>query len=178
MQYLKIPQERIPILIGEKGSVKKEIEARTKTRIHIEDISVSIESIESNYMDEITAKNIVQAIGRGFNPETALMLSSDEDYTFEIIHLSDYANTPNAFERIRGRVIGEGGRTKKTIEELSNTYLAVYGKTISLIGSFDDVALAKEAVLMLVEGARHATVYRFLEREKAKEKTSYGMKHF
>ncbi|MDD4352795.1 MAG: hypothetical protein PHU71_07535, partial [Candidatus Gracilibacteria bacterium] len=35
------------------------------------------------------------------------------------------------------------------------------------IGSFDDAALAKESVLMLIDGARHASVYRLLEKTRA-----------
>ena len=36
---------------------------------------------------------------------------------------------------------------------MTGAYLSIYGKTISIIGSFDDTALAKEAVGMLIDGA-------------------------
>lgn len=166
MQYLKIPEERIAVLIGERGCTKKEIESRTNTRIAIEETSVNVESSKGNSMEELIAGNIVLAIGRGFNPEIALKLLND-DYTLEVLHLHDYSNTPKSYERIKSRVIGEKGKCRKNIEEMSGAFLSIYGKTIAIIGSFDDAALAKESVLMLIDGARHASVYRLLEKTRA-----------
>jgi len=166
VQYLKIPKERVPVLIGEKGAVKHDIEKRTKTKVDIEDSSVCVGTTQENYMDELVAGNIVLAIGRGFNPETAMLLLR-EDYTLEVISLRDYANTPSALDRIKGRVIGTNGKARKNLEELTGTCISVYGKTISIIGSYDDVASSKGAVSMLIGGARHASVYRFLEKRKS-----------
>jgi ribosomal RNA assembly protein len=166
MQYLKIPEERIAVLIGERGCIKKDIEQRTNTKISIEETCVNVESSKGNSMEELIAGNIVLAIGRGFNPEIAFKLVND-DYTLEILHLHDYESTPKSMERIKSRVIGEKGRSRKNIEELSGAYLSIYGKTIAIIGSFDDTALAKEAVLLLIDGARHASVYRMLEKTRA-----------
>ncbi|MFZ2456639.1 MAG: KH domain-containing protein [Candidatus Altiarchaeia archaeon] len=166
MQYLKIPEERIAVLIGERGCIKKDLEQRTNTKIAIEETSVNVESSKGNSMEELIAGNIVLAIGRGFNPEIAFKLIND-DYTLEILHLHDYGSTPKSLERIKSRVIGEKGRCRKNIEELSGAYLSIYGKTIAIIGSFDDTALAKEAILLLIDGARHASVYRMLEKTRA-----------
>lgn len=171
MQYLKIPKERIAVLIGEQGSTKQEIEEHTKTKIFIEDTSITVESPEENSLNELIAGNIVLAVGRGFNPEIALKLLNEE-YTLEILHLRDYSNTPRSYERIKSRVIGEKGKCRKTIEETSGAFLSVYGKTIAIIGSFDDAALAKEAVLMLIDGARHASVYRMLEKARVERRNA------
>ena len=171
MQYVKIPKDRVAVLIGEKGSVKRDIEERTNTRIKIEDSSVSIECLSDNSMNEWIVKDIVSAIGRGFNPETALRLLN-EGFTLEILYLKDYVNTPKAIERIKGRVIGEKGRARRVIEELTDTYISVYGKTIAVIGAYDEVHAAKEAVIRLIDGSRHSSVYRFLEKNKSQHRIS------
>ncbi len=171
MQYVKIPRERIAVLIGEKGSVKRDIERRTNTKINIEDTSVSIDSMDDNSMNELTARNIALAIGRGFRPEIALRLLNEE-FTLEILYLRDFANTQRAIKRIKSRVIGENGRAKGTIENLTNTYISIYGKTIAIIGSYDDVPVAKEAITRLIEGYRHASVYRFLEKTRSRRRHS------
>jgi ribosomal RNA assembly protein len=171
MQYVKIPKERIAVLIGEKGSVKRDIEKRTNTKIEIEDASVSIGSTSEDSIGEWIAKDIVLAIGRGFSPEIARRLLSDE-FTLAIIYLRDFAGTPKAMERMKGRVIGEGGRARRVIEDLTDTYVSVYGKTIAIIGSHDDVYLAKDAAVRLIEGARHASVWRFLEKTKSRRRFS------
>jgi ribosomal RNA assembly protein len=171
MQYLKIPLERIGVLIGEHGRIKREIEECTNSKIGIEDTSVTVESTVPDCLGEMTAKNIIQAIGRGFNPEVAMQLLK-EDYTLEVIPLSDYVGA-GAFERIKGRIIGQSGKSRRVIEELSGASVSVYGKTVGIIGSFDDVALAKDAVVMLIQGARHSSVYRMLERVQSQRKTAH-----
>jgi len=162
MQYVKIPRERVGVLIGKGSRVKNEVERRTNTKL---DIGEDMVSIEGNAMDEWIAKDIVKAIGRGFNPKTALMLTH-KNMTFEMISLSDFGGSEKALNRIRGRVIGRGGTTKKFIEELMGCWITVYGKTVGIIGPLDECYSAKEAIVMLASGASHGNVYRFLEREK------------
>jgi ribosomal RNA assembly protein len=41
------------------------------------------------------------------------------------------------------------------------------GHTVSLIGPSFELAIAREAVVMLLRGSEHSTVYRFLERKRA-----------
>lgn len=176
MKYVKIPSERIPVLIGEGGRVKRDIESMTKTILTIENTSISIDSgDETNGLNEMIAENIVLAIGRGFSPETAFDLTK-EDYALEVIHLKEYGTTPASLERMRSRVIGEGGKARRTLEELTNTSIAVYGKTISIIGLFDDVALARDAITQIIEGARHSSVYRFLEKTRAQRRRDQWMR--
>ncbi len=167
MQYLRIPSERISILIGEHGRVKRQIEDRTKTKIEIEDTSITV---DGDSFGEWRAKDIVLAIGRGFNPEIALRLLN-EDNTLEIINLKDFANSENAINRLKGRIIGEGGKARRIIEEVAGVSLSIYGKSIGIIGNYDDVATAKEAIGMLIRGARHASVYGFLERSRGRYKS-------
>jgi ribosomal RNA assembly protein len=157
---VKIPQERVSILIGADGKTKKKIENRTNCRIEVSDGEVSI---EGESLDEWVAKDIIFAIGRGFNPEKALQLNR-EGHVFESIDITEYANTPQSRERLKGRVIGQAGRTRKHIEKSTGAMISVYGKTASLIGPYDGVEAAKEAITRLLSGSRHGTVYRMLEK--------------
>jgi len=162
MQYVRIPHERVSVLIGEGGKTKSDLEKRTRCKITISDGEVST---EGEAVDEWVCKDIVHAIGRGFSPEKALGLLK-EGHVLEFIDMSDYAPTDKAMERLRGRIIGESGRARKFIERASGAMVSVYGKTVGLIGPYDSVASAKEAVSMLLEGSRHATVYRKLEKRR------------
>jgi ribosomal RNA assembly protein len=105
------------------------------------------------------------AIGRGFSPKRAFQLF-DEDMIFEVIFLDDSTSTPKALKRIRGRLIGERGKTRRIIEEFTGTSLSIYGHSVSLIGTLERVNVAKEAVQMLLKGMPHKSVYSFLDRKR------------
>ena len=162
---LKIPEERVAILIGKEGNTKKEIEEATKCKLDIlkeGDVTISSDDALLLY----TTREIVKAIARGFNPKTALLLLK-QDYTLDIIDLKEIAGkSKNTMERLKGRVIGKEGKSREEIERLTDTYMSVYGKTISLIGETGMVNLARRAVSMLLQGSMHKTVYHFLEKKR------------
>lgn len=162
---LKIPKDRIAVLIGKKGEVKRHIETITKTEIDVDSKEgiVSIKGKEALGM--YSAKEIVKAVARGFNPEIAQLLMK-QDYSFELIDLSNFARSKNDEKRLKGRVIGEKGKSRKTVEDLTGVYISVYGKTISIIGELNAVFLAKRAIESLLAGSQHANVYRWLEKQK------------
>ena len=70
--YLKIPRDRIGVLIGPKGKTKSRIENRFNVDIVIDSESGAVEIIRREGSKDITAifvvQNMVKAIGRGFNP--------------------------------------------------------------------------------------------------------------
>lgn len=169
LQYsytLKLPKERIAVLIGAKGEVKRELEDATHAKLHIDSKEGDVTISGSDTLGLFTAREVVRAIGRGFNPDVAKLLIK-ADYVFEIISLADYAGkSKNHLERIKGRVIGSEGKSRKVIEELTETYITVYGKTIGIIGLATHVPLARRAIESLISGSMHATVYRWLERQR------------
>jgi ribosomal RNA assembly protein len=159
---VKIPKDRIAVLIGKKGEIKKEIEENTKTKMNVDskegEVTVSGEDAIMLY----TTRDVIRAISRGFNPEIAFLLLK-QDYAFEIINMPDSDN-PGQLQRIKGRVIGRDGRARELIEEHTETNISVYGKTISLIGMIENVTIARRAVEMLIKGSPHSNVFRWLER--------------
>lgn len=166
---IKIPKDRVAVLIGKDGSVKKEIEDATKTALTIDseegDVGVTGEDAVSLY----STRDIIRAIGRGFNPEIALLLLK-QDYAFELIAIEDYVKNKNQLPRVKGRVIGSEGKTRKLIEELTETYVCVYGKTVGIIGLVENVGIARRAIESLLSGSMHASVYRWLESKRRQVK--------
>ena len=86
---LKVPQERVAVLIGKDGEVKKSIEADTKTQIKVDSLEGDIFIHGKDALGLYTAKEIIRAIGRGFNPEIARLLLK-QDYIFEVINLNEF----------------------------------------------------------------------------------------
>jgi ribosomal RNA assembly protein len=171
-EIVKVPQARIGVVIGKDGEIRKRIEEDTKTKITIdsEEGNVTIEATETtdDPLSVWRARDIVIAIARGFSPKKSFRLL-DEDQAMEVMDLTDFVGrSENALKRVRGRIIGESGKTRRTIEELTGVNLSVYGRTVSIIGEFDQLAVAKESIMLFIHGAQHGTVYRFLHR-KGKE---------
>lgn len=162
---IKIPKERIAVLIGKKGEIKKRLEKTTGTRLRVDSEEGDVGLNGSDPLNLMTAKDIIQAIARGFNPEVAFLLLKS-DYMLEVLSLQGFANTPKALLRIKGRVIGSDGKSRRIIEELTEAYISVYGKTIALIGDVDALNLARKAVEMLLSGSPHRNVYKWLEKQR------------
>ena len=167
---LKVPKNRVAVIIGKEGSVKKDVEESTNTKLNIDskegDIFVSGEDALGLY----TAREIIKAIGRGFNPDIAKLLLKP-DYIFEVVDLREYAGkSKDVLLRLKGRVIGKEGKSRKIIEELTECNISVFGKTISIIGLPESAAIARQAIESLLRGSTHANVYKFLERRRREMK--------
>ncbi|HDQ59818.1 MAG TPA: RNA-processing protein, partial [Candidatus Woesearchaeota archaeon] len=106
-QELKIPKERIAVVIGTNGKTKSKIEKETNTKVDISKEGL-VEIVSDNSLDSWIARQIVKAIGRGFSPEHAFMLL-DESSSFELIEMKDWAKNESQMKRLKGRVIGEDG---------------------------------------------------------------------
>jgi ribosomal RNA assembly protein len=165
---LKIPKERVAVLIGKEGSIKKRIEEETAIQIRIDSDEGDVYIKGEDALKLYTCREIIKAIGRGFNPEIALLLLK-YDYSFEMISLNEMIK-PSAMERIKGRIIGSDGKSRRTIEELTRCFICVYGKTVGIIGETENVALARRAVESLIQGSPHSSVYKFLERKRREMK--------
>jgi len=167
MQHVTVPDDRIGVLIGRGGETMREIEERAEVRLDIDSESgnVRIETVG----DPVTAlkgPDIVKAIGRGFAPEDALELLEDEMMMFDVIDIEAAARNKNDLRRQKGRLIGEDGRTRELMEELTGASVAIYGSTLGVIGGPRQVEAVREAAEMLLDGAPHGSVYSFLERKR------------
>jgi ribosomal RNA assembly protein len=176
--YVKIPGDRIGALVGPDGSVKAVIEKKLSVSLQVDsedgNVQITLPAAAEDPTVLFRAKEVVTAIGRGFAPNHAFRLLDDDEIVFEVIDLREtVGRSQSDLKRLKGRVIGKEGKTRRIIEELSGANLSVYGHTISIIGYPDQAAIAREAVTMLIRGSLHGTVYRFLHkkrRELKKEK--------
>lgn len=164
--HMKIPVERTGVLIGESGGTKTEVEKGTGTKITVDGKSgeVVIETVagKGDPSGILKARDIVTAIGRGFSPQRAFRLFTDGQM-IEVVDLKEaLGDSRNQLLRVKGRIIGENGKTRKIIEKLTGTAVSVYGHTVSVIGEYDEILVAKEAIAMLVKGAMHGAVYKYL----------------
>jgi len=173
--FIRIPKERIGILVGPDGKTKAYIEKRLKIRLEVDSedggITIILTEEQTDPSMLFRAKDLVTAIGRGFAPETAFRLLRNDDDVFDMVDLRlVFGRSDTDIKRIKGRIIGAEGKTRRLIEELTEANVTVYGHTIGIIGSYEEADAARNAVQMIIEGCEHKTVYRYLQRKRTEMK--------
>lgn len=167
-EFVKVPKERLPVLIGKDGSTKELIEASLNVMLDIDGDSSAVQISDNETTTDPLAvwkgRDMVKAIARGFAPEKAMRLKED-GVIVEIIDITHYVgDSKKSLRRMKGRLIGQEGKTRRKLEENTGVHVSVYGRTVSVLGTFEEVFDAKKAVEMLLEGKPHSAVYRYLEK--------------
>ena len=162
---LKIPKERVAVLIGREGEVKRHIENETGVTLDIDSEEGEVVIKGADALKLYSTQDVVKAIGRGFNPEFAFLMLKP-DFAFDMIDITEYSRTKNDLLRLKGRIIGAEGKSRRTIEELTETNICVYGKTVGIIGEVSRVPIARRAIESLLSGSPHANVYHWLEKQR------------
>lgn len=173
MRYVRVPAERIGVVIGPYGRTRKYVEERAGVRLDVDSTENEVRIDDATPRDPLgplQAEEVIRAIARGFSPEHAFKLFSDEMY-LTVFDMHDYVGKDkDHVRRLASRVIGTEGKTRRIIEELSGGLLSIYGHTVSIIGDGDASEIAKTAVDMVLSGSEHAAVYRFLENRRRQAK--------
>ncbi|MDE1854797.1 MAG: hypothetical protein KGH57_00545 [Candidatus Micrarchaeota archaeon] len=161
MHQILIPTKRAELLKG------KELMERARRRLGCE-LEIKNENelvINGEAFNEYNARVVMQAFARGFEFDTACKLLSDDRF-FESVDMKQIFKNEDQIKRIKARVIGTEGKTKNYIQSVSGADLAIYGDTVSMIGTVDEIKIAKAALEVLLEGGTHKKAYAIMEKAK------------
>ena len=169
-----IPLDRMGVLIGREGETKAKVEDAFKVQLLVQSQSGVVEIIPRPDSEDPTtilrARDVVLAMGRGFSPDRALQLV-DDDIVLDIIDLREtFGKNERDIARLKGRVIGREGKIRRLIEEMTDAKVSVYGHTISMLGEYEHVNAAREAIELLLKGKQHSTVYKLLRKIRSESK--------
>ncbi|MCL5239051.1 MAG: hypothetical protein M1286_01080 [Candidatus Marsarchaeota archaeon] len=161
MQQFLIPAKRAQLLKGKAlmDSVHKRLGCKVEVRNDNELV------IDGDALNEYNARVVMQAFARGFDFDTACKLLSDERF-FETIDMKQLFKNEAQIKRIKARIIGTDGKAKTYVQSVSGADIAVYGDTVSLIGTVDEIRVARAAVEVLLEGGTHKKAYMIMEKAK------------
>ncbi|WP_340820251.1 KH domain-containing protein [Methanolobus sp. WCC4] len=167
MTHIKVPKDRVGAIIGPKGRVKQIIEERSTASLDIDSEDGTVEIIPGDDpVGAMKAEDVINAIARGFNPDKTFSMFDDDMLMLEVIDISKHTSTQKDLLRLKGRIIGKGGKTREITERLIGVKMSVYGKTVSVIGTPEQNQIARTAIEMLIEGANHGSVYSYLEKKR------------
>ncbi|MBR9681119.1 MAG: RNA-processing protein [Candidatus Altiarchaeota archaeon] len=161
-QIIIIPENRIGRLIGKRGIVKRDIEKKLSVKMRIIDSSVTI---KGDSLNVLRAEDIVKAIGIGFPIEDVYTLF-DEQNQFMRFDIED-AVPPAHLKRLMGRIIGEKGKTKIRLQELTGVKIHITEDDVAGIGEPLQLQALKEGLEKLIQGGTHASVYKHIEMRMA-----------
>src|SRR4030042_3717682 len=125
---VRVTKDRIGVLIGPEGSVKSSIEHKLSVKLSIDgetgDIEIASEP-EGNPADMFRARDMVTAVGRGFSPENAFRLMDDDAFLMVIDLREFFDRSDSDIERVKSRIIGEHGKTRRNLEEMTGTKVSL-----------------------------------------------------
>jgi len=167
-EQVLIPKARVGVLLGSKGVTRKRIARLGKVKLSVDSKDGSVEingSVENCWI----AKKVVEAIGRGFNPDIAIKLFKDT-YDFALLDLRDFGGgTKKKQYSMKSRIIGTEGKTKRNIERYTGSDISIFGKTVGIIGPADTIELARRSIEIILEGSKQGTALRWLSAQFASE---------
>ncbi|MBT7706148.1 hypothetical protein HN747_01745 [archaeon] len=146
------------------------IEAKVKIRFSFGSTFVTIKGKETV---EFIVEKIVQAIDFGFEMEDAFLLL-DTNYSLEFIDIKEHTHRKNLHD-VRSRVIGRNGKALNTIENLTESVLAVKDNRVGLISRAETIGSVEQAIESIIRGAKHGNAFAALERaNRARRKEAFG----
>lgn len=120
-------------------------------------------SVKGKEVDEFVVEKIISAIDFGFDKEDALLLLNG-DFVLEFIDVKEHTRRKN-LKDVRARIIGKKGKAKNTIQELTGGVVAVNENTVGLIVDSTHLNSAVQAIILIIQGAKHGNAFAYLERQ-------------
>lgn len=163
----KIISEKIARIMKNRRTLEKEL--------HVKITNAGKEvSVTGDSVDEYVAEKVIEALNLGF-PLTAALEIKSEEFTFEVLSIKDYTKRKD-FQSIKARIIGKGGKTLRTLSNLTGCSFEILGHEVGIIGDAERIEAARQGIISLVQGAKQANVYAYLEKHQAKPIADLGLK--
>lgn len=106
------------------------------------------------------AQDFLEAFMMGFEVQDAVAILRLEDLYIDSFLVTDVKMLAgDHLSRAIGRIAGHDGKTKNAIENATRTRIVVADQKVHIMGSYANIALARDAICNLIIGAPPGKVY-------------------
>jgi ribosomal RNA assembly protein len=166
MQYVKVPDDKTS---SDCKNILNRISKDTEATVNIKEENQNIEIQHNDSIKELDISKVLKAISIGFSYDKAMEIFRDPLVRFEVIDIKKSTRNYKEFKRQKGRIIGENGKSKRVISELTDAQIQVHRDKVGIIGDTNDTLKAREAIMRILDGSPHAHVYSSLEKYQRKK---------
>lgn len=159
-----IPPHRVTPLKSAWPKIYPPLVEHLKLQVRMNIKSKAVEMRTSRYTTSTDSlqkgEDFIRAFTLGFDVDDAIALLRLDDLYIETFEIKD-VKTLNGehLGRAIGRIAGKDGKTKFAIENTSKTRVVLADSKIHILGGFQNIRIAREAVVSLILGAPPGKVY-------------------
>eukprot|EP01039_Chlorochromonas_danica_P002225 gene2225-2430_t len=122
------------------------------------ELKTSAETEDSGAIQK--AQDFLEAFMMGFEVQDAVAILRLEDLYIDSFLVTDVKMLAgDHLSRAIGRIVGHDGKTKNAIENATRTRIVVADQKVHIMGSYANIALARDAICNLIIGAPPGKVY-------------------
>ncbi|CAH1761850.1 12645_t:CDS:2 [Entrophospora sp. SA101] len=178
MRKINVPANRFTPLKKEWRKIYEPLVKHLNLQIRMNTKTNNVELKTSKYTTDPSAlqkaADFVKAFMMGFDVDDAIAILRVDDLYIDSFDIKDVKTLEgDHLSRAIGRIAGKNGKVKFAIENTSKTRIVLADSSIHILGSFQNIRVAKDAIVSLILGSPPGKVYANLKTVSTRMKQRF-----